>query len=57
MTKDESIELLSRALMGAEAAHAKHEEIEGKPDPDWPKFYARWILTNCDLGMIGDHAP
>ena len=45
-----SVELLAQALRGAEAAHKIHEEVTGKPDPDWPTFYANWLMENTILG-------
>jgi nitronate monooxygenase len=37
----DSVAGLADALRRAEAAHAKHEQETGQPDPDWPDWYAR----------------
>src|SRR5712691_433182 len=34
---------LARALRRAADAHAQHEEQAGRPDPDWPNWYARYL--------------
>lgn len=34
---------LADALRRAEAAHGRHEKEIGRPDPDWPEFYARYL--------------
>ena len=34
---------LARALQRAADAHGKHEEQTGRPDPDWPSWYARYL--------------
>lgn len=38
----ESATDLARALRRAADAHGKHEEQTGRPDPDWPGWYALW---------------
>jgi catechol 2,3-dioxygenase-like lactoylglutathione lyase family enzyme len=35
---------LSSALRRAAAAHGKHEERTGKADPDWPDWYAEYMV-------------
>jgi catechol 2,3-dioxygenase-like lactoylglutathione lyase family enzyme len=35
---------LSRAMQRAEAAHGKHEARIGHPDPDWPDWYAEYMV-------------
>lgn len=40
----ESADDLAEALRRAAAAHGKHEEEIGKADPDWPDWYARYML-------------
>jgi hypothetical protein len=35
---------LAAALRRAEAAHGKHEEEIGQPDPDWPDWYAQYMV-------------
>lgn len=34
---------LARALQRAADAHGKHEEQTGRPDPDWPSWYALYL--------------
>jgi hypothetical protein len=31
----------------AEAAHGKYEQESGKPDPDWPAWYARYMADEA----------
>jgi murein tripeptide amidase MpaA len=42
-TTYESVDDLAQALRRAEAAHGKHEEEFG-PDPDWPAWYALYMV-------------
>lgn len=35
---------LARALQRAADAHGKHEERIGKADPDWPDWYALYMV-------------
>jgi predicted enzyme related to lactoylglutathione lyase len=35
---------LTDALRRAEAAHAQHEARTGQPDPDWPAWYAEYMV-------------
>lgn len=37
-------EQLAAALREAEAAHAEYERTLGRPDPDWPSWYATYIV-------------
>jgi hypothetical protein len=37
-------EELAEALREAEAAHGEYERGLGRPDPDWPTWYARFIV-------------
>jgi len=37
-------EQLALELREAEAAHAEYERELGHPDPDWPTWYARFIV-------------
>ena len=39
---------LADALRRAEAAHAKHEQETGQPDPDWPDWYAQYMVAEAD---------
>ena len=34
---------LARALRRAADAHRQHEEQTGRPDPDWPNWYAHYL--------------
>ena len=35
---------LAAALRRAEHAHAEHEARTGQPDPDWPAWYAEYLV-------------
>lgn len=35
---------LSRAMQRAATAHGQHEARTGKPDPDWPQWYAEFMV-------------
>lgn len=39
-----SADELARALRRAEAAHGKHEARTGQRDPDWPSWYAEFMV-------------
>ncbi|MFD1546402.1 hypothetical protein [Nonomuraea guangzhouensis] len=43
-TYDSAAELAA-ALRRAETAHGKHEEETGQPDPDWPDWYAQFMVN------------
>lgn len=43
-TTYESVEQLTEALKRAAAAHGQHEEQIGHPDPDWPSWYAQFMV-------------
>jgi hypothetical protein len=47
-TTYESVEDLAEALRRAEAAHGEHEQRTGEADPNWPDWYA--------LYMVREHA-
>lgn len=36
---------LANAMRRASAAHAKHEERTGAADPDWPDWYAAYMVA------------
>lgn len=36
---------LAAALRRAEAAHGQHEKQLGHADPDWPAWYAQFMLA------------
>ena len=40
----DSVTGLAEALRRAEAAHGKHEEQIGHADPDWPDWYAQYMV-------------
>ena len=35
---------LAQAMKRAEAAHAEHEARTGEADPDWPQWYAEYMV-------------
>ena len=39
-----SVADLAAALRRAEDAHGHHEEELGHPDPDWPDWYAQYMV-------------
>jgi catechol 2,3-dioxygenase-like lactoylglutathione lyase family enzyme len=41
---------LAAALRRAAAAHGKHEEETGQPDPDWPDWYAQYMVDELNTG-------
>jgi NADP-dependent 3-hydroxy acid dehydrogenase YdfG len=41
----ESAAELAEALRRAEAAHGRHEQQIGHPDPDWPGWYAQYMAS------------
>jgi hypothetical protein len=40
----ESAADLAEALRRAEAAHGQHEKEIGRADPDWPDWYAQYMV-------------
>lgn len=40
---------LGAMLKQASEAHHAYEQSTGKPDPDWPLWYASWILARVQL--------
>ncbi|MGW4488487.1 hypothetical protein ACWEOE_32160 [Amycolatopsis sp. NPDC004368] len=36
---------LALAMRRAEAAHGEHERKTGVADPDWPEWYARYMVA------------
>ncbi|HUR03061.1 MAG TPA: hypothetical protein VM347_11015 [Nonomuraea sp.] len=46
---------LAAALRRAETAHGKHEEEIGQADPDWPAWYAQYMV-NEQIGRPGPGA-
>jgi hypothetical protein len=44
----ESAADLAEALRSAAAAHGKHEEQIGHADPDWPDWYAQFMVQHAE---------
>jgi hypothetical protein len=44
--EDLTTERLTRLLREAERAHGAFEKELGRPDEDWPRWYARYILDH-----------
>ena len=40
-----TVQALAAALRRAEEAHGKYEKEIGAPDPDWPDWYAAYMLN------------
>jgi hypothetical protein len=40
----DSVADLAGALRRAEAAHGRYEQEIGKADPDWPQWYAQYMV-------------
>ena len=47
---------LARLLREAEKAHADYERELGRPDEDWPTWYAGWILAQLERRSAGPDA-
>jgi hypothetical protein len=43
-TTFESVDELADALRRASEAHGKHEQRIGQADPDWPAWYALYMV-------------
>ncbi len=43
-TSYESVGELADALRRAATAHGKHEELTGQEDPNWPDWYALYMV-------------
>ena len=43
-TTFDSVSDLAQALRRAAAAHGQHEERTGQADPDWPDWYAEYMV-------------
>lgn len=52
-TTFDSASELARALERAAAAHGAHERRTGKADPDWPEWYAEYIVRE----LAGQELP
>jgi predicted enzyme related to lactoylglutathione lyase len=48
-----SVDDLSQALQRAAAAHGRHEARTGREDPDWPDWYALYMVRE----QAGDELP
>jgi hypothetical protein len=48
-----SVSELANALRRAAEAHGKHEQRTGKADPDWPDWYALYMVRES----AGDELP
>ena len=48
-----STQELASAMKRAEAAHGEHEKRIGKADPDWPSWYAEFMVAE----KAGDELP
>ena len=46
-TSYESVPELAEALRRAAAAHGEHEKRIGKEDPDWPAWYAEYMVREA----------
>ena len=44
---------LAQALRRAAQAHGRHEERTGQPDPDWPDWYAEYMVRE----QAGEELP
>jgi len=40
----ETTDALAAALRRAADAHGRHEQEIGHPDPDWPDWYAQYMI-------------
>lgn len=52
-TKYDSAAELAEALRRAAAAHGEHEERIGEEDPDWPDWYAEYMVRE----QAGEELP
>ena len=44
---------LAELLRAAAQAHHEYETELGRPDEDWPTWYAEWILARLGAGAEG----
>jgi catechol 2,3-dioxygenase-like lactoylglutathione lyase family enzyme len=49
----DSVAGLADALRRAAAAHGKHEEETGQPDPNWPDWYAQYMANEREGQAAG----
>jgi hypothetical protein len=52
----DSVADLAEALRRAAAAHGEHEKEIGHPDPDWPDWYAQYMVDE-QAGRSGPAGP
>jgi hypothetical protein len=52
----DSVAELAAALRRAEAAHGRYEQETGRPDPDWPAWYAQYMVDE-QAGGAGRTGP
>jgi len=50
----DSVAGLADALRRAEAAHGKYEEETGQPDPNWPDWYAQYLVNEREGQVKGE---
>jgi hypothetical protein len=43
-----SVAALADALRRAEEAHGRHEAETGEPDPNWPDWYAQYMVDEAE---------
>jgi hypothetical protein len=44
-TRFVSVEDLASAMRRASVAHGEHEKLTGEADPNWPDWYAAYIVA------------
>jgi hypothetical protein len=49
----DSVADLAEALRRAAAAHGKHEEEIGQADPEWPDWYAQYMVDERNAQAAG----
>ena len=47
----DSVSDLARALQRAADAHGQYEKQTGRPDPDWPSWYAQYLQREQAGGL------
>lgn len=52
----DSVAELAAALRRAETAHGRYEEETGRRDPDWPAWYAQYMVDE-QAGRTGPAGP
>lgn len=55
---DTTVDVILDALTRAAKAHGEHERELGRPDPDWPTWYAAHMAgTLSDNGYVLTRSP